>query len=396
MANGDNNLDITVRVLTQQLGEKAPEVIKKIREETTKAAAAGVKAETEIAAATDKTFTSKKQLKDMVKQLKLDFPLLGQIGRLALNPIFLATTAVTAGFQIWNKRVAELTRSLGGIEMPDVSESAIDRVNKMASAWGDMAAKMAAAKNASGDIKRNLDDLVKTIDANAELLRAMGVDVGGQPAADKAAATMSGAAALEASGRARIARARTPGSKSSEAAELERMEATAVSAQKEMTDAGSRRDVLLKGKSLGPYDPRRLYYDNLLRIRYGYGTSYDEAIEMERGNIASSQGVVDSFGRAKAVAASREVRRSEIKAGEADITAAGGLRSQGMDLYRTAANTDMASGFKKLGGVNMGQGDILALVAETAKLAEALSLIASATGNIRRANQAAEAIRRTQ
>ena len=45
----------------------------------------GKKQEKEVEQATRKTFASKKDLRSILKQLGQEFPILGQIGRLAIN-----------------------------------------------------------------------------------------------------------------------------------------------------------------------------------------------------------------------------------------------------------------------------------------------------------------------
>lgn len=94
----DNLVEILIKFgLDKSKATEAAAQIKDIQTASTEAGNAGVKAEAEVTEATKKTFASKKSLKDMVKELGREFPILGQLGRLALNPIAAATTAAIQG-----------------------------------------------------------------------------------------------------------------------------------------------------------------------------------------------------------------------------------------------------------------------------------------------------------
>jgi len=83
---------------------------------------------------TGAAFTSKKQLKDMVRELGQEFPLLGMAGRMALNPIVAATAAVTASFVILKNKFDEAVKAGGGFETPDLSEEVVARYERLATA----------------------------------------------------------------------------------------------------------------------------------------------------------------------------------------------------------------------------------------------------------------------
>lgn len=82
----------------------------------------------------EKAFTSKKQLKDMFKQLGHEIPLLGQLGHLALNPIALAVAGITAAFAIFRLRVNEAAHAMARMELPDLSELDPVRIDAAAAA----------------------------------------------------------------------------------------------------------------------------------------------------------------------------------------------------------------------------------------------------------------------
>lgn len=333
----DNNFDILIRILTQQVGsEKATDILKKVREETTATGKEAVKQEEAVEAATKKTFASKHQLKDMVKQLGHEFPILGQVGRLALNPIAFTTAAITGAFVIWNKRVQDLSVSLGGIAMPDFTTSDADRIKNHAAAWGELAQKMADAASASNQIKTGLDDALGTIKANEELFRAMGIDTGTQGDQSRAAVKSAAAAALAASGRARIARAGTPGSTVKEEALGAQYSAAVAEAAKAKAEAQTRLMSLSEVGSGSILNPMRQVRNAQFLARYG-NMSVEDAKALERGNIDSQSGIISRAGAFADSRASRATRRSEIAGGRADIAAAQGMEGEVVQLLRQIA-----------------------------------------------------------
>jgi len=208
----DNNFDILIRILTQQVGsEKATDILKKVREETTATGKEAVKQEEAVEAATKKTFTSKHQLKDMVKELGKEFPILGQVGRLALNPIAFTTAAITGAFFTWNQRVRDLSISLGGIEMPGVNQTDSERLKSYADAMKQVASATNAAADAETRFEANVKARLATLKANEELFAAWGM---GGSGGDEQRARIIGSAAAEqaAAARSRIAAAGIPGS----------------------------------------------------------------------------------------------------------------------------------------------------------------------------------------
>jgi len=335
--SADNNFDILIRILTQQVGsEKATDILKKVREETTATGKEAVKQEEAVEAATKKTFASKHQLKDMVKQLGHEFPILGQVGRLALNPIAFTTAAITGAFVIWNKRVQDLSVSLGGIAMPDFTTSDADRIKNHAAAWGELAQKMADAANASGAIKTALADALATIKGNEELFKAMGIDPGLQGDKSRAATTSAAADALAASGRARIARAGTPGSAAAEEALGAKYSAAAAAAATAKAEAQARLLGLSEVGTGSIFNPMRQVRNAQFVARYG-DMSVEDAKALERGNIDSQSGIIGRADAFAATRASRAVRRSEIAGGQADIATAQGMQGEVVQLLRQIA-----------------------------------------------------------
>src|SRR5262245_31849312 len=122
MANNTPEFQILIKYLQDKT--KAEEALKEmdaLKEKTKEVSREGDKAEQKIQDETEKTVTKKKQPKGMIQGVAHECPLLGQIGRLALNPISLSVAAVIGSFSLWKMRVDELVRSMGAIEMGDVS-----------------------------------------------------------------------------------------------------------------------------------------------------------------------------------------------------------------------------------------------------------------------------------
>ena len=371
----DNELDIYIRMITQQTGEKPEEVLKKLKEQVKDTGKEAVKAEEAVQEATDLTMTKKKELKTAIKQLTGEFPILGQVARLALNPVALAASGISAAFYIWKLRVDGLVRSLGGIEMPDVSTGAVERTNNMATAWGKLAQSMADSANPSGKIDANLKSILKTIESNDALFKAMGIDTGASAAQQKSDVLLSAADQKEAAGRARIARAGRVGSPESEQEVLNRSNTAAEAARKEIAAAEKRKNAILNMVDAGLTDnPAAL----------------EGMLDTERRTISEQQGIIDSNIRLKLNLASRDVRRKEISGGKTDIESAMGMREQALESTRGARDTLMRSGFS---GANAAAGNmqgVFGIAAEAAKLAQSMQEIAAAVIEIRRANAIAQ------
>jgi hypothetical protein len=185
----DNQFDILIRFgLSKEKATEAVNELKKIEAQTKITGTEGVKQEAAVTEATKKTFTSKKQLKDMVKQLGQEFPLLGAAGRLAMNPIVAATAAVTASFAIMKNKFDAAVASMGGVQLPDISEDAVKRYERIAEASSKIASNV-------GNISRGLSAAEK----NRDILNAFLTGAGGAPddsAARSAAAETAGGDSL--------------------------------------------------------------------------------------------------------------------------------------------------------------------------------------------------------
>lgn len=330
----DNQLDILIKFgLSKEKATEAVSELKKLKDVTTEVGKEGVKQEAAVEEATKKTFTSKKQLKDMLKQLGHEFPLLGQIGRMALNPIVFTTAGITAAFQIWKTRTDELTKSLGGVAMPDISDDHLARLDKFAEKFGNIV-------NNAESAKTKLKELQDQIDANAAFAQALGIDVGTGPAKEKADLATRFGQGLVASGLDKM----QAGSAIS-AEDLAKLKTLADSAQKDTVERRGRIGDIDFTQGLASYDPRRLFYDNRFRARYGYGTTYDQARAIEEGAIGSNQNLVNYYG-------TMTQRAALFSAGKAEREQGLGVLKENVGARRAIGNQDAAAFMQAFGAVD--------------------------------------------
>jgi len=115
-----------------------------------------------------KAFTSKAQLKDAFKQLGREFPLLGQLGRLALNPIAGSVAALTGAFAIWNWRMKEAMETLVGFQSSfDPKALNAEKVNAAAEANERLATSLRKVIDAYNGVEASSDRAIKRINAEA-------------------------------------------------------------------------------------------------------------------------------------------------------------------------------------------------------------------------------------
>ncbi|HEX5218253.1 MAG TPA: hypothetical protein VFZ59_01695 [Verrucomicrobiae bacterium] len=325
--------------------DELSKLTKRYSQEEVDALTASKQAHEEVTQATDKNFTSKKQLKDMVKQLGMEFPLLGQLGRLALNPILLTVAAITAGLQLFKLRVDELSRALGGIEMPDVSQSQVDRINAGSDAlkrWAEAGKDVAAEQEISAGFTSRTTAIERQLGATLKLIEArknLAMSEAKTPEEKADVETKADAQAAEAKRSAEDARIEemikkqqalrdlaakkfaeaggVTGPGKEEGLEAKYQEA-AKAAEKELAAARDRLFGIAEHQSMSRYDPRRLWYDNKFSVQYGDST-YGEAKDMERANMAQQQRIIDQYQRFKENQADRERKRAAKKQAE-DLT----------------------------------------------------------------------------
>ena len=134
---------------------------KEVGEESLKAGEKGAEGAKE-------SFLSHHQLAQMVKGLKADFPELAHMAHMALHPVTLATFGIVAAFEIWHRRVEELTVSLGGIEMPDIADEKVGRVTHMVNAWQAFNEALRQTVEASNSVSAASEKTIKHIEEEAK------------------------------------------------------------------------------------------------------------------------------------------------------------------------------------------------------------------------------------
>lgn len=123
-----------------------------------------------------KSFASWKDLRSAVNGLKMEFPALAQIARLALNPIALAVAGIVAAWGLWNKRVTDMTAALTSMELPDQKIYDPAHISALAEAWKSYGEKLAEAfkglETIDTDAKRVLDTIDKALARQKALMQA--------------------------------------------------------------------------------------------------------------------------------------------------------------------------------------------------------------------------------
>lgn len=382
MADRELQVDVKLTSSDRSGATLAKKDIQEITDAAKTSGVEGVKAQTAVNAATEKTFTSKKQLKDAVKGLSGEFPVLARLAQIALNPIVLITAAIASAFAIWKKRVDDLSTSLGGIEMPDVSETQIERIKRTSEAWGELAAKTGAFSASIAKLKGDTEAVIKLIEFNESFRKALGIEAPGQSEQEKAGALSNQAAAMEAEGRAMVARAGTPGSKSAEAALGEKFESAAKKAVTDKAGAESRLAEILAFRS-GEMNPlEQAKFGAEYAFRYGTTMTGGDAAALERANIAQQQGIIDRAKEFSMTTGDRAGRRAQIEAGQGMISDAGKLRGQVEDLLRSAlvnVTSDLSNRATLAGNrasASAASGDILGAVQATMDMGKQFAALA--------------------
>lgn len=314
--------------------EQAAQADKDIADGVVKVGEADVKAAGESIKATERTLLSKQQLKEGIKGLAIQFPTVAAAARLALNPITLVVGAIAGAFSLFKYRVDELTRSLAGLEMPDLSESQVGRVRQAADAWKSYNDALQGVLKSYNSVEEASNRTAKRLDAELEqkkkLLAAekglelsrleankgsmsadayerskleiedryarsgLKVDENARQAelAEKARKAANLAASAEA--KTREAAGIRVGDEEREGRVLEKSKAAAEAAEKDMKERRERLGQLAdyRGGEMG--FARRQAFGFQYRARYD-AIPLNEAEDLERGGIASDQAIIDNY-----------------------------------------------------------------------------------------------------
>lgn len=126
------------------------------------------KAGKEIEEVEKKALASKKDLRAMVRGLALEFPVLGHVARIAVDPLARTVMVVTAAFAIFAARVREATRAMSQAVLPDISPQKIGQVTAYAEAWNAFREALGGASAAYNSIEAASNRAIKRMEAEAE------------------------------------------------------------------------------------------------------------------------------------------------------------------------------------------------------------------------------------
>ena len=126
-----DELDILIRTTADRTGaEDTKQSIEEIKTSSKETGAVGVKVESEVQAATEKTTVSKGELKKMLRLVGHEAGDMGRILRYALNPMILVTAAIalgihkiTSAFADWKKKIED-----AALELQKLNQAKLDGV----------------------------------------------------------------------------------------------------------------------------------------------------------------------------------------------------------------------------------------------------------------------------
>jgi hypothetical protein len=402
----DDSLDILVRTRADVSGaQKAEDSLKGVKKaaQETKAglldglnpalANYGLQAE-QAATKTTKAASAKRQLKDAARGLASQFPILGQMASLALNPITAAVAAVAGAFLLWRKRVDDLTTTLAGVELPDLTQEKVDRVNEAAEAWKKFGESLSAVAEAYNSVEAASDRMLKKLNSEHDqkqklmesekkvALARLEADKGNMSEPEYAKRKLGIEEAYAAAG----VKEDQKNKQQNLAEQGRKMGNLVISAQKKLAEAGgirigsaeqdaameadlkNRADAAeaenkirrawlgtqadMKGSALSALSHGPQYY-----FRYG-PKSFAEAQQTEEEAIAINQVNIDRYNEFLARKSSRKQARSRrdslIAGGSADAAAAFGIE-QGLPDAQAALQADNAAGNAMLRNDSLGR-----------------------------------------
>jgi len=323
----DNIFEILIKYgLDSTKAKEAASELKKIEEQTKTTGKEGVKQQKEVKDATDKTTESKGRFKAALKGLQVEFPILGRLAAFAINPIGAAVLVAASSFRILRDAIKESQDNLSGFNLPDATESQIDRIDRYAT-------KLGRVKNQTDDAKEALDDLRMEIQANAEFWTALGMDLGTGPKQAQAQAASDLAAAMLQSGQTN----KQAGMDISDD-ELAKLRTGAVAAQ-EFLKAGQANQQYLNDYRAGKKSAFGF------GLKFGFGTSVDEAQAAQDQGVAQAGSAIGRYEAAK-------IGRETYLLGEGQVKKARGMSREALGQrfdIKTESAADAAAA-----GSNMG------------------------------------------
>lgn len=351
----DEKFDILIRVLTEQVGnEKATAILDKVKEATREAGKEGVKQEEEVRRATEKTLGSKRQLQGVLRQLGRGFPALSGVARAALSPITLAVMAIGASFTIMARKTAEATRAMGGFELPSISETAVELMERFQRASAQVKSNLA-------DVKAQLDDFNQRQDILEAFAKGAGMDLDAAQAKRSQAAQEAGdLSAFEA---ARLRAAAGPGGFSADNAAAGKIPDLLKSLQDQKTKNDEQIKFLTEFVD-APLWKRTLMAPQML-ARFGWSNAWEK---MEFYN-EQNRGLTAQIGGLTEVGRRRSERGGQISAADAAEAQASQFYRQSVGLDTGRASAAGADFIKAAGAID--PSSIVSLIESSVKIAAA-------------------------
>jgi hypothetical protein len=309
MADSDTGLKIVIEADASQASAELGKLntaiggVSGAQKESTRAGLEGV-------SASGKSLSATRQLTAAFRGLGLEFPLLGRLGRLAMNPITLAVLSITSAFRIWHERVRATADALSGLELPELSKLDPGRIHAAAEAWKQYS--------------EALDSVVEKYNAVPA-------------AADRAIAAINAQAArekklVEARKELELAQAKTPGER---LAIMDRYGAIGVSAE-----AGTRKQTIAAQyaeKFNLELDARKKLAQAAGIKVAGAGTDTANEADLKAQADTASQNI------AKAKAAIKDILDAENNGVISTLTSLEGLKSVVRNFFSHGLATDEAS-----------------------------------------------------
>lgn len=343
----DDTLDIYLRIITQEVGqEKADAILKRVREETkesSRATAQATEVTKENTKAVEGQLSSKQQLRGALRGLSSEFPILGRVASMVMNPMTLSVAGILAAFNLWRARVDELAKSLAAVELPQMGQTELGLIEKYSRQMGELADKTDLTREAMSLLKKELED----ISAIEESGKLFGIEPGSEGALARMEARERMAQVMEERGRAMVRAAE--GIRPDDPKLQADQKAAAEAAQRTISESQQRLGQIADWQDSPVW--RRPLDDFRFRMRYGYGTTYDQARAMENERIAQARSTLGQFAAFQAGAQRRAQIRAGGEQGRQLIEQAGALRAENIAAGRVAIRGQFENFFSAGGGI---------------------------------------------
>lgn len=173
---------------------------------------------------TREVVSAKAELKDVLKGLQNEFPALAAVGRLALNPIALASAGIAATWGLWKTRIEQATAALANVELPQTKTMDPGHISARAEAWGQYALAVAKAAESHNSLDAGLDRTLKQLKEQLDLTKQI-ADAEAKAEEARVKAEVARGTMTQAEGAARSAETREQAEAAKLAAEIKAEEA---------------------------------------------------------------------------------------------------------------------------------------------------------------------------